>query len=112
MSCLSVTKPAEDMRVQEPLVNHAPSQRSVRRRASPRQDQNVGIRRLLRADPSASRAPDAYRTAHADQLARLEKELPELEGGDSPFAHLVRYGLLYERAVLSWLDSLPWRGSA
>ena len=39
------------------------------------------------ADPdegALANMADAYRTAHADQLARLEKELPELEGADCP----------------------------
>ena len=61
-------------------------------------------------DGALAKMADAYRTEHADQLARFEKQLAELT--DSRFAHLVRYGVLYERAVLSWLDSLPWRSRA
>ena len=56
-----------------------------------------------------ARLVGSYRAAHASQLAGYEAKLAELEAAGLPFIHLVRYGLLYERAVLEWIDGLPWK---
>lgn len=50
-----------------------------------------------------------YRTVHREQLHGYATKLAELDAAGLPQAHLVRYGLLHEQAVLEWLDSLPWQ---
>jgi DNA-binding PadR family transcriptional regulator len=49
----------------------------------------------------------AHRPRHEE---RLEYYLALLEGEDSGSfrAHTLRFGIVYEQAVLGWFDSLPW----
>lgn len=49
-----------------------------------------------------------HRREHLERLAAYEASLPALEKAMPRQAILMRYGLLHERAVLEWLDSLPW----
>lgn len=51
----------------------------------------------------------SYRATHAAKLADYEAKLAQFDAAQAPYAHLVRYGVFYERAVLDWVDSLPWR---
>lgn len=61
-------------------------------------------------DPAMAAMAEAYRAEHEQQAERYRKQLAEMEDAGLPFAHLLRYGLFHEEAVLRWLDTLPWRG--
>jgi DNA-binding PadR family transcriptional regulator len=48
-----------------------------------------------------------YRALHSQQLAGYETKLLEFVQAGLPEAHLVRYGLRHEQAILRWLDDFP-----
>lgn len=50
----------------------------------------------------------AYRTEHERNLAGYQAKLAEFEKSGTEHAHIVRYGVFHEEAVLAWLDTLPW----
>jgi hypothetical protein len=52
----------------------------------------------------------SYRHDHEAHLDRYRQLHAELDAAGMREAHVVRYGLYHEEAVLRWLDSLPWNG--
>lgn len=54
------------------------------------------------------RACAAHRKTHADRLAGYEQLLP-LARAHQPFPALtLAFGIAFERAVVEWIDALPW----
>jgi hypothetical protein len=48
-----------------------------------------------------------HRARHAARLAGY-RQLETAGDQTSPAAHVLRYGILHEEAVLAWFDTLPW----
>lgn len=59
-------------------------------------------------DADIARNVEAYRREHEGLLERYTATLAELERSGAPHAHVARYGVYHERAVIAWLDTLPW----
>jgi len=49
-----------------------------------------------------------HRQVHEERLERYERACAELDAAGVNQAHVARYGIFHERAVLGWMDTLPW----
>jgi DNA-binding PadR family transcriptional regulator len=52
------------------------------------------------------------RRTHAEQLASYERQLPEVRAHAPIPALTLEFGIGYERAVIAWIDGLPWMKKA
>jgi DNA-binding PadR family transcriptional regulator len=51
---------------------------------------------------------DAHRATHAARLAKYEVALADVGDAMPMQSHVLRYGIHHERAVLAWIETLPW----
>ncbi len=63
-------------------------------------------------DARLSRFFLAQRLDHERRLEKYRGLLPLLEGADPYDWHACRFGVMYEEAILAWMDSLPWGGTS
>jgi hypothetical protein len=52
---------------------------------------------------------ERQRAEHASRLAMYEAVAGQVAGGDAHVAAVVDFGVRYERAIVEWLDALPYR---
>jgi hypothetical protein len=68
--------------------------------------------RLHEADDHAlAELVDAYRADHERRLANYQAIVERRDAESLPDSHIASYGVFHEKAVLAWLDSLPWRAT-
>jgi len=49
------------------------------------------------------------RAKHEQRLANFERVAAEMEQAGLPLEHVLRFAIMFEKARLEWLDSLPWK---
>jgi len=59
-------------------------------------------------DATLGRHVAVHRARHAGRLDRYRQLAALAEAAGDHRAHLLRYGILHEEAVLAWFDTLPW----